>query len=70
MAIRRRCRGSCRHSRRCLEHLWLDVKHRGERYRMPVNEFALPRMESGKQRPIQSMEEARDWERLFIGEAA
>jgi integrase len=25
-------------------------------------------MESGKQRPIQSMEEARDWERLFIGE--
>jgi integrase len=25
-------------------------------------------MEVGKQRPIQSMEEARDWERLFIGE--
>ena len=25
-------------------------------------------MEPGKQRPIQSMEEARDWERRFIGE--
>jgi hypothetical protein len=35
---------------------------------MPINEFAVPRMEAGKQRPIESMEEARDWERLFIGE--
>jgi integrase/recombinase XerD len=44
------------------------VKHHGIRYRLPVNDFAVPRMESGKQRPVQSMEEARDWERLFIGE--
>jgi hypothetical protein len=36
---------------------------------MPANDFAIQRMEPGKQRPIQSMEEARDWERLFIGEA-
>jgi integrase len=35
---------------------------------MAANEFAIPRMEPGRQRPIQSMEEARDWERLFIGE--
>jgi integrase len=35
---------------------------------MPANEFAVPRMEPGKQRPIQSMEEARIWERQFIGE--
>jgi integrase len=41
---------------------------RGKRYRIPANEFAIPRMEPGKLRPIQSMEEARDWERLFIGE--
>lgn len=68
MAIRRRCRGACRNGRRCLEHLWLDVKYRCARYRMQVNDFAVPRMEPGKQRPIQSMEEARDWERLFIGE--
>jgi integrase len=67
--IRRRCtERNCKNGRRCLEHLRFDVMWRGARYRMPVNEFAIPRMEPGKQRPIQSMEEARDWERLFIGE--
>jgi hypothetical protein len=54
--------------RRCLAHLRFDVMWRGKRYRMPMNDFAIPRMDQGKQRPIQSMEEARDWERLFIGE--
>jgi integrase len=68
MAILRRCRGRCRNPRRCLEHLWFDVMHRGSRYRMRANDFGVPRMESGKQRPIESMEEARHWERLFIGE--
>src|SRR6476659_8644705 len=67
--IRRRCtERNCKNGRRCLEHLRLDVMWRGERFRMPLNDFALPRMEVGKQRPIASMEEARDWERLFIGE--
>ena len=69
MSIRRRCtESSCKTGRRCLEHLRFDVMWRGKRYRMPVNEYAIPRMEPGKQRPIQSMEEARDWERRFIGE--
>src|SRR5713226_4227899 len=69
MTIRRRCtEWSCKDGRRCLEHLRFDVMWRGKRYRMAANEFAIPRMEPGKQRPIQSMEEARDWERLFIGE--
>lgn len=68
MGIIRRCRGRCSTPRRCREHLWFDVMYRGSRSRMPVNEFAVPRMEPGKQRPIQSMEEARHWERLFIGE--
>src|SRR5436309_2809728 len=69
MSIRRRCRErNCSNGRRCLEHLLFDVMWRGTRYRMPVNAFAIPRMEPGKQRPIQSMEEARDWERLFVGE--
>jgi hypothetical protein len=40
----------------------------GARYRMAANEFAVPRMELGRQRPIESLEEARQWERLFIGE--
>jgi integrase len=68
MAIRRKCRGECGKGRRCLEHLWFDVMFRGMRYRMPANDFAIPRMEVGKQRPIGSIEEARDFERLFIGE--
>ena len=67
--IRRRCtEGSCKNGRRCLEHLRFDVMYQGQRYRIPANDFAIPRMEPGKQRPIQSMEEARDWERRFIGE--
>jgi excisionase family DNA binding protein len=69
MAIRRRCNGrTCKNGRRCLEHLWFDVMHRGMRYRITANEFAVPRMEPGRQQQIESMEEARDWERLFIGE--
>ena len=69
MAIRRKCSDrTCKNGRRCLEHLRFDVMHAGIRYRMPANDFAIPRMEPGKQRPIASMEEARDWERLFIGE--
>jgi hypothetical protein len=68
VAIRRRCRGTCRSARRCLEHLWFDVKHRNTRYRMPVNDFAVPRMDANRQRPVQSMEDVRDWERLFVGE--
>jgi hypothetical protein len=69
MAIRRRCKeGNCTNGRRCLEHLRFDLMYRGKRYRIPANEFAIPRMEPGKQRPIQSMEEARDWERMLIGE--
>jgi integrase len=69
MTIRRRCtERSCKNGRRCLEHLRFDVMWRGKRYRMPINDFAIPRMEVAKQRPIQSMEEARDWERRFIGE--
>ena len=69
MAIRRKCEGRpCSNGRRCLEHLQFDTMHRGVRYRMMVNEFAIPRMEPGRRRPVASMEEARDWERLFVGE--
>ena len=68
MTILRRCRGSCSNPRRCLDHLWFDVMYGGARYRMAANEFAVPRMEPGRQRPIESLEEARQWERLFIGE--
>jgi integrase len=69
MAIWRRCsKNTCANPRRCLEHLYFDVTYRGTRYRVPANEFAIPRMDPSKQRAIQSLEEARDWERMFIGE--
>jgi integrase len=69
MAIWRRCsKRTCSNPRRCLDHLWFDVTHRGTRFRVAANEFAIPRMDPNKQRPIQSLEEARDWERVFIGE--
>lgn len=58
MTIRRRCTARCKNGRRCLEHLRFDVSWRTKRYRVPVNEYAIPRMEPGKQRPVQSMEEA------------
>jgi integrase len=69
MAIRRKCSGrTCKNGRRCLKHLQFDVMEKGTRYRMLANDFAIPRMEPGKQRPIESLDEARHWERLFIGE--
>jgi integrase len=69
MAIRKRCKyKNCKTGRWCLEHLLFDVKHHGTRYRMGVNDFAIPRMDAGRQRPVMSMEEVREWERRFIGE--
>ena len=68
MSNLRGCRGSCRNPRRCPEHLWFDTMYAGARYRMSANEFAVSRMELGRQRPIESMEEVCHWERLYIGE--
>ena len=69
MSIRRRCaERSCTNGRRCFGHLVFDMMWQGRQHHVPVNTFAIPRMEPGKQRPIQSMEEARDWERVFVGE--
>lgn len=49
MAIWRRCnKRTCKYPRRCLEHLWFDVTCQGRRFRVPANEFAVPRMEPGK----------------------
>ncbi len=44
MAVRKRCRSSgCKKSPRCDHPWWLDVMHKGHRYRMPVNDFAFAR---------------------------
>jgi len=34
--------------RRCLDHLWFDVTHRGTRFRVSANEFAIPRMDPNR----------------------
>ena len=66
MAVRKQCRGKeCRKSS-CKHPWWLDVMHKGTRYRMPVNEFAMSR---GAKRPVTSKQEAQKvWEPLFIAE--
>src|SRR5258708_13291739 len=68
MTIRRRCTGKFKNGRPCLEHLRFDVMWRGTGERVAGKEDGVPLMERRKQGQIQSMEEARDWERRLIGE--
>ena len=69
MAVRKRCRSSgCKKSPRCDHSWWLDVMHRGRRYRMPVNDFAFAR---GAKAPVTSKQEAEAvWEPKFKAEIA
>src|SRR6185503_19843452 len=53
-------------SPRCEHPWWLDVMHNRERYRMPVDDFALAR---GATAPVTSKQEAEKvWEPKFIAE--
>jgi integrase len=67
MAVRKICKQKgCRASPRCEHPWWFDVMHQGKRWRMPVDEFALPR---GATEPITSKQTAeRVWEPRFLGE--
>lgn len=67
MAVRKICRQKgCRASPRCDHPWWFDVMHEGRRWRMPVNEFAIPR---GATEPIKSKQTAeRVWEPKFLAE--
>ena len=69
MAVRKRCRSSgCKASPRCEHPWWLDVMHRGKRYRMPVDDFAFAR---GATAAITSKQQAEKvWEPKFIAEIA
>src|SRR5262245_43766131 len=69
MPVHKRCRSSgCQKSPRCEHPWWLDVMHRGKRYRMPVNDFAFAR---GAKAPVASKQEAQKvWEPKFIAEIA
>jgi len=67
MAVRKQCSAKgCKSSPRCDHPWWFDVMHRGKRYRMPVDAFALVR---GATQPVASKQEAEKvWEPKFIGE--
>ena len=69
MAVRKQCKSQgCKTCPKCEHPWWLDYQHKGLRHRMPADEFAIPRMAEGHQRPVQTKQEAKDWERLFIRE--
>src|SRR4051794_9611134 len=67
MAVRKQCRAKgCARSPRCDHPWWFDVQHRGRRYRMSVDDFALTR---GAKLPVASKQEAEKvWQPKFIAE--
>src|SRR5437870_8143311 len=67
MAVRKRCRSRCcAKCPRCAHPWWFDIKHKGQRYRMRVDDFALTR---GAKAPVTSKQEAEKvWEPRFIAE--
>ena len=67
MAVLKQCRSKgCKASPRCEHPWWFDLMHKGRRYRMPVDAFALTR---GATQPVTSKQEAeKTWEPKFIGE--
>ena len=69
MAVRKQCKAKgCKRSPRCDHPWWFDLMHRGKRYRMPVDGFALVR---GATQPVSSKQEAEKvWEPKFIAEIA
>lgn len=69
MAVRKPCRSKgCKTSPRCEHQWWLDVMHKGRRYRMPVDDFAFAR---GAAASIMSKQEAaKVWEPKFLAEIA
>src|SRR5947209_15013895 len=69
MPVRKPCRSKgCKTCPRCDHPWWLDVMHKGRRYRMAVDDFAFAR---GATAPISSKQEAEKvWEPKFIAEIA
>ncbi|HEY8181253.1 MAG TPA: site-specific integrase, partial [Thermoanaerobaculia bacterium] len=67
MAVRKRCVDKgCRSSPRCDHAWWFDVMHDGKRWRMSVDEFAMPRGATGRVDVKQTAE--RIWEPKFVAE--
>jgi len=67
MAVRKQCKAKgCKASPRCEHPWWFDVMHQGQRYRIPVDTFALARGRSSRSR--RSRRPKKLWEPKFIGE--
>ena len=67
MAVRKICKQKgCRASPRCDHPWWFDVMHEGKRWRMPVDDFAIPR---GATEPVTSKQTAEKvWEPKLLAE--
>jgi hypothetical protein len=67
MAVRKICKQKgCRASPRCNHPWWFDMMHEGKRWRMPVDDFAIPR---GATEPVTSKQTAEKvWEPKFLAE--
>ncbi len=67
MAVRKNCSfKGCRSSPRCGHPWWFDVMHAGKRWKMRVDDFAIPR---GALEPVTSKQTAeRVWEPKFLAE--
>src|SRR4051812_34098982 len=67
MAVRKICKKSgCRASPRCEHPWWFDVMHKGRRWRMNVDDFAMVRGATEKIEAKQTAE--RVWEPKFVAE--
>lgn len=70
MAVRKRCTERvCQEAPLCHHPWWLDVMHRGTRYRINVNTYAASRS-AGRSRPILRYLDAKRWERRLRREIA
>jgi integrase len=67
MSVRKICKAKgCTSSPRCDHEWWFDLMHQGTRWRMPVNDFAIPR---GATEPVTSKQAAdRVWWPKFVAE--
>src|SRR5438876_8732107 len=67
MAVRKICRQKgCLACPRCDHPWWFDVMHAGKRWRIPVDDFAIPR---GATEPVTSKQTAEKvWEPKFLAE--
>ena len=67
MSVRKICKAKgCKSSPRCEHEWWFDYMHTGKRWRMPVNDYAIPR---GATERVTSKQTIKDvWWPKFVAE--